>query len=46
MNQCSSVAGDKFAWFRDEEFSRQTLAGLNPYSLQLVSVCSFCQTHE
>uniref|UniRef100_A0A5B6ZBM1 Lipoxygenase n=1 Tax=Davidia involucrata TaxID=16924 RepID=A0A5B6ZBM1_DAVIN len=28
---------DKFSWFRDEEFSRQTLAGLNPYTLQLVS---------
>ncbi|XP_078154303.1 lipoxygenase 2.3, chloroplastic-like [Carex rostrata] len=28
---------DKFAWFRDEEFSRQCLAGLNPYSIKLLT---------
>lgn len=28
---------DKFGWMRDVEFSRQTLAGLNPYSIKLVT---------
>ncbi|TQE08314.1 hypothetical protein C1H46_006096 [Malus baccata] len=28
---------DQFSCFRDEEFSRQTLAGLNPYSIELVT---------
>ncbi|KAK2996559.1 hypothetical protein RJ639_025753 [Escallonia herrerae] len=31
------IERDKFSWFRDEEFSRQTLAGLNPYSIKLVT---------
>ncbi|XP_043691676.1 linoleate 13S-lipoxygenase 2-1, chloroplastic-like [Telopea speciosissima] len=32
-----TINRDKFSWFRDEEFSRQTLAGLNPFSIQLVT---------
>ncbi|KAJ7961635.1 Lipoxygenase [Quillaja saponaria] len=28
---------DNFFWFRDEEFSRQTLAGINPIAIQLVT---------
>ncbi|CDY70606.1 BnaAnng34320D [Brassica napus] len=29
---------DRFSWIRDDEFARQTLAGLNPYCIQLVQV--------
>ncbi|KAF5735752.1 linoleate 13S-lipoxygenase 2-1 chloroplastic-like [Tripterygium wilfordii] len=32
-----SMNRDRFFWFRDEEFSRQTLAGLNPYCIQLIT---------
>ncbi|XP_074275409.1 linoleate 13S-lipoxygenase 2-1, chloroplastic-like [Silene latifolia] len=28
---------NRFSWFSDDEFSRQTLAGLNPYSIKLVT---------
>ncbi|XP_051223252.1 lipoxygenase 2.3, chloroplastic [Lolium perenne] len=35
------IASDRFAWFRDEEFARQTLSGLNPLSIQLVTEFPF-----
>ncbi|KAL5169275.1 Linoleate 13S-lipoxygenase 2-1, chloroplastic [Glycine soja] len=32
-----TMSRDRFFWFRDEEFARQTVAGLNPYSIRLVT---------
>ncbi|TKY67439.1 Linoleate 13S-lipoxygenase 2-1 [Spatholobus suberectus] len=32
-----TMSRDRFFWFRDEEFARQTVAGLNPCSIRLVT---------
>ncbi|XP_058071083.1 linoleate 13S-lipoxygenase 2-1, chloroplastic-like [Magnolia sinica] len=35
------IKRDRFSWLKDEEFARQTLAGLNPISIQLVTEFPF-----
>ncbi|KAJ0988135.1 hypothetical protein J5N97_006491 [Dioscorea zingiberensis] len=35
------IERDKFSWFRNEEFGRQALAGLNPLSIELVTEFPF-----
>ncbi|KAG9450643.1 hypothetical protein H6P81_010608 [Aristolochia fimbriata] len=37
---------DRFSWFRDEEFSRQTLAGVNPTVIQLVKELPLKSEHD
>ncbi|XP_077230306.1 linoleate 13S-lipoxygenase 3-1, chloroplastic-like [Tasmannia lanceolata] len=34
----SIISKDKYAWLRDDEFARQTLAGINPVSIEKLEV--------
>ncbi|XP_058078910.1 linoleate 13S-lipoxygenase 3-1, chloroplastic-like [Magnolia sinica] len=34
----SIISKDKFAWLRDDEFARQTLAGINPVNIERLQV--------
>ena len=33
-----TIAGDKFAWLRDDEFARQAVSGVNPVSIESLKV--------
>lgn len=35
---CTLLSGDRFAWLRDNEFARQTLAGVNPVNIEKLRV--------
>ncbi|KAJ4829048.1 hypothetical protein Tsubulata_046651 [Turnera subulata] len=37
FNAPDTIERDRFFWFRDEEFARQTLSGLNPCGIELVT---------
>jgi len=43
VNMCLGIVGDRFFWFSDVEFARETLAGANPYSIQLVKAWTLLQ---
>ena len=43
VNMYLGIVGDRFFWFSDVEFARETLAGANPYSIQLVKAWTLLQ---